>query len=134
MTLEDSRYLLAAQLAERLPGLEVYPYPPPQPVPPCVMVLPGNDYLPASGPGLTACSYHVNVIVRLVAATHEAEGAWAELDGMLDAALSALGRWARVDTGISRDIAGTTWLTADISISYPAERAAVAPTSLRRAL
>lgn len=134
MTLEDSRYLLAAQLAERLPALEVYPYPPPQPVPPCAMVLPGNDYLPPSGPGLTACSYHVNVIVRLVAATHEAEGAWNELDAMLEQVLTAVGRWVRVDTGISRDIAGTTWLTADISISYPAERAATAPATLRRAL
>jgi hypothetical protein len=134
MSLEDSRYLLAAQLAERLPALTVYPYPPPQPVPPCVMVLPGNDYLPPAGPAVTVCSYQVNVIVRLVAGTHEAEGAWAELDAMLDAALTALGRWLRVDTGISRDIAGTTWLTADISISYPAERAAVAPTTLRRAL
>lgn len=125
MTLEDARYQLADQLRERgsWPTLfTVYPYPPPQPVPPCAMILPGSDYLPG-GAGLTPCAYLVAVTVRLVAATHEPEAAWAELDGLIDAAAAALGRWARVDTGIARDIAGTTWLTADFAITYPAERA-----------
>jgi hypothetical protein len=123
--LEDARYLLAAQLTERgtwPPGFTVYPFPPPQPVPPCAMVLPGADYLPAAGPGLTSCSFVVSAVVRLVAATHEPEGAWAELDRYLDSALAALGRWVRVDTGVARDIAGTTWLTADVAVSYPAAR------------
>jgi hypothetical protein len=127
--LEDARYLLAQQLTERgpwPPGFTVYAYPPPQPVPPCAMVLPGPDYLPTTSPGLTSCAYVVAAVVRLVAATHEAEAAWSELDALIDAAAAALGRWARVDTGIARDIAGTTWLTADIAITYPAERAAPA--------
>lgn len=126
--LEDARYLVAQQLTERgpwPPGFTVYAYPPAQPVPPCAMILPGPDYLPA-GPGLTPCAYAVAVVVRLVAATHEPEAAWAELDALIDAAAAALGRWSRVDTGIARDIAGTTWLTADIAVTYPAERAAPA--------
>lgn len=72
------------------------------------------------------------VTIRLVAGIHEAEGAWAELDSYVDATLAALGRWTRVDTGVSRDIAGTTWLTADVAVTYPAERAAPALTTLRR--
>lgn len=127
--LEDARYLLAATLSAGLGGLTVYAYQPPQPVPPCAVVLAGGDYLPPTGPAVTACSFQVNVTVRLIAATHDPEGALSELDGYLDRALTALApvaRWSRVDTGTARDIAGTTWLTADIAVTYPAERAAPA--------
>jgi hypothetical protein len=129
--LEDARYLLAVTLQEGLGGVTVYPYQPPQPVPPCAIILAGGDYLPPTGAGLTACSYQVAVTVRLIAATHEPEAALAELDSLVDRALTALGRWVRVDTGIARDIAGTTWLTADIAVTYTADRAArpvVTPT------
>jgi hypothetical protein len=84
------------------------------------VVLPGPDYLPAAG--LTPCAFGVAVVVRLMAATHEPEAAWNELDGLVETAAAALGRWVRVDTGVARDVAGTTWLTADYSVTYTAER------------
>jgi hypothetical protein len=132
-TLSEARHAVAAVLEAgfaALPTFTVYPSPPPQPVPPCAMILPGNDYLPpavaySGHQGPTACAYTVAVIVRLVTDVHEPSGAFDALDDLVETALATLGRWGRVDTGLSRDIAGTSWLTADIHVTYTAERAAL---------
>jgi hypothetical protein len=128
--LADARHALAALLSDAFasrPAVTVYAAPPPQPVPPCAVISPGYDYIPP-GP-VTACTMNVSVVVRLVTAIHEPAAAFDDLDELIGLALVELGRWAKVDAGIARDIAGTTWLTADITVTYTADRRA-APVAL----
>lgn len=131
--LVDARHGAAAALEAAFaatPGFTVYPSPPPSPVPPCAMILPGNDYLPPPVPysgrqGPTPCSFTVAAVVRLVTDVHTPADAYDDLDDLVETALAALGRWQRVDTGLARDIAGTTYLTADIHVTYTADRPAL---------
>ena len=117
------RVELAARLAGAT-GLEAYAYPPPSIVPPCVVVIPGANYV--TGPRRTGCLVDTSVVVRLVSDVHESAGAFEPVDELITAALEALPAFDVVNVG-ARTYGDVRYWVADITVNETAalERAVV---------
>lgn len=115
MLLSAARGALAADLAAKMgrADLAVYPAPPPSFTPPAVWIVPTGQYLAP----FTGCGYAVTVLLRFVTAVHETDGAYDDLDNLLEAAIPVVGRFLNVDIA-SRDLAGSTFMTADATVTY----------------
>lgn len=110
------RLELAGRLAAAT-GLEAFAYPPPSLVPPCVVVLPGANYV--TGPRRTACLVDTSVVVRLVTDVHESSGAFDHVDELLVAALEALPSFGAVNIG-ARTYGDSRYWVADITVNETA--------------
>jgi hypothetical protein len=110
--LTDWRAALAARLGAAT-GLEAWSYPPPSIVPPCVVVLPGVDYVTGRR---TGCQLAAQVTVRLVTDVHESSGAFEHVDELICAALEALPSFTAVT--VAADTYGNArYWCADITVT-----------------
>jgi len=121
--LVDWRYGLADRLAAAT-GLHAYPSPPPQVVPPCVVLLPGFNYV--AGPRRTGCLVDVQVVARLVTDVQESAGAFDHVDDLLIMALEALPSFSAVNVGARTYGDGRYWC-ADITVTETAPLERITP-------
>lgn len=112
-TLTPWRVELAGRLADAT-GLDVFAYPPPTLVPPCVVLMPGAGYV--SGPRRTGCLVGTQVVARLVTDVHESGGAFEHVDDLLSACLEALPSFAVVNVA-ARPYANALYWCADITVT-----------------
>jgi hypothetical protein len=117
---------VAARLAAAT-GLEAFAYPPPSLVPPCVVLLPGANYV--SGPRRTGCLVDVSLVARLVTDVHESSGAFDHVDELVYAALEALPSFAVVNIG-ARTYGDSRYWCADITVTETAALDLVNPRAL----
>lgn len=110
------RLELAGRLAAAT-GLEAFAYPPPSLVPPCVVLLPGANYV--QGPRRTGCLVDVSLVARLVTDVHESSGAFDAVDELVIAALEALPSFSVVNIG-ARTYADSRYWCADITVTETA--------------
>lgn len=111
-------------------GLEAFAYPPPSLVPPCVVILPGANYV--TGPRRTGCLVDVSVVVRLVTDVHESSGAFDHVDELLVAALEVLPAFGAVNVG-ARTYGDSRYWTADITVDETAAVERLTPRAVRAA-
>ena len=121
------RLELASRLAAAT-GLEAFSYPPPSLVPPCVVLLPGANYV--SGPRRTGCLVDVSLVARLVTDVHESSGAFDDVDRLVIAALEVLPSFETVSIG-ARSYGDSRYWCADITVT---ETAAVERLNPRAAM
>ena len=122
---------MAEDLAARLSaatGLEAYPYPPPSLIPPCVVLLPGVNYV--AGPRRTGCVVDVEITARIVSDVHESSGAFAQVDDLVCSALEVLSSFTAVNIG-ARNYGDARFWCADITVT---ETAPIERTTLARLL
>lgn len=126
MSLTAWRSELAARVGAAT-GLTAIAYPPPSITPPCVVLLVGSNYV--TGPRRTGCVVDVSVTVRLVSDVAENAGAFDDVDGLIERALSVLAGFTTINVA-ARTYGNARYWCADITIE---EVAAIPAVTIARA-